>query len=162
MESCYSAATFEGGGRFFGGVAGFNHAELKNCYYDSVRAGSVTEAVGDADSDGTISGAVTGLKTDDMKGETAKDNMDGFDWSTVDWTLCSAPVTVDVIYYGDLAAPVVSFPNGTTVERGTMLAMYLVGGLMRSPRLRRKLGRKITEGMIGPYKRVLDRDPAEQ
>ena len=47
-------------------------------------------------------------------------------------------------------------------KRGTMLAMYLVGGLMRSPRLRRKLGRKITEGMIGPYKRVLDRDPAEQ
>ncbi len=42
-------------------------------------------------------------------------------------------------------------------KRGTMLAMYLVGGLMNSPKLRKKLGARITEGMIGPYKKVLER-----
>ena len=36
-----------------------------------------------------------------------------------------------------------------------MLAMYLVGGMMNNPRLRKKLGGRITEGMIGPYKKVL-------
>ena len=42
-------------------------------------------------------------------------------------------------------------------QRGKMLAMYLVGGLMRSPKLRGKLGAKITEGMIGPYRKVLEK-----
>lgn len=40
-------------------------------------------------------------------------------------------------------------------RRGTMLAMYLVGAIMNRPRLRRKLGGKMTEGMIDPYKKVL-------
>jgi len=40
-------------------------------------------------------------------------------------------------------------------RRGTMLAMYLVGGMMRSPRLRKKLGGKFTEGMTRPYRKVI-------
>lgn len=36
------------------------------------------------------------------------------------------------------------------------LAMYLVGLLIASPRLQRKLGGKMTEGMLMPYKKVLD------
>lgn len=36
------------------------------------------------------------------------------------------------------------------------LAMYLVGFLIASPRLQRKLGGKMTEGMLMPYKKVLD------
>ncbi len=45
-------------------------------------------------------------------------------------------------------------------RRGTMLGMYLVGGLMRSKKLRTKLGGKITEGMIGPYRKVLEKSKA--
>ena len=43
-------------------------------------------------------------------------------------------------------------------KRGTMLAMYLVGGMMNSPKLKKKLGGRITEGMIGPYKKIIERD----
>ena len=35
-------------------------------------------------------------------------------------------------------------------------AMYLVGGLMGSPRLRAKMGPQMTEGMIGPYRKMLN------
>lgn len=52
-------------------------------------------------------------------------DMQGFDWSRVAWTLSSEPVTVSVIKYGDLAAPQVSFPQGTTVERGQMLPLTI-------------------------------------
>ncbi len=45
-------------------------------------------------------------------------------------------------------------------RRGTMLAMYLVGGMMNNPRLSKKLGGKITEGMIGPYRKVLEQSDA--
>lgn len=48
-----------------------------------------------------------------------------FDWSQVSWTLTSGPVTVPVIYYGDLDDPEVSFPDGTTVERGELLRMLV-------------------------------------
>ena len=41
-------------------------------------------------------------------------------------------------------------------KRGRMLAMYLVGGLMNRPGLRKKMGRKITEGMTAPYRKVLE------
>lgn len=47
-------------------------------------------------------------------------------------------------------------------KRGTMLAMYLVGGMMNSPKLRKKLGGKITEGMVGPYQKVLDAADGEE
>ena len=39
---------------------------------------------------------------------------------------------------------------------GKMLAMYLVGSLMGNPKLKAKMGNKMTEGMLMPYKKVLD------
>ena len=38
----------------------------------------------------------------------------------------------------------------------TSLSMYLVGGMMNSPRLKRTLGSKMTDGMIAPSKKVID------
>ena len=40
-------------------------------------------------------------------------------------------------------------------RRFTMLAMYLVGALMSSPKLRAKAAGKIGEGMVAPYKKAL-------
>ena len=34
--------------------------------------------------------------------------------------------------------------------------MYAVGAMMNSPRLRKKIGAKMTEGMLMPYKKALD------
>ena len=45
-------------------------------------------------------------------------------------------------------------------KRGAMLAMYLVGSMMNRPKLRKKLGSKLTEGTIMPYKRVLEKADA--
>ena len=42
-------------------------------------------------------------------------------------------------------------------HRGTMLKMYLVGSLLANPKLKSKLGNKMNEGMIAPYKKVLDK-----
>lgn len=42
-------------------------------------------------------------------------------------------------------------------KRGRMMAMYLVGGMMKNKKLSKKLGSKMTEGMTGPYRKVLDR-----
>ena len=42
-------------------------------------------------------------------------------------------------------------------SRGRMLAMYLVGGMMRSKTLQKKAGGKMTEGMLMPYKKALDK-----
>ena len=39
----------------------------------------------------------------------------------------------------------------------TMLKMYLVGALISSPKLKSKIGNKMNEGMIAPYKKVLDK-----
>ena len=39
---------------------------------------------------------------------------------------------------------------------GRMLMMYLVGGLLASPKLKKKMGNKMNEGMLMPYKKVLD------
>ena len=41
-------------------------------------------------------------------------------------------------------------------HRGRIAAMYLVGGLMKRPKLRKKMGGKMTEGMTLPYKKVLE------
>ena len=41
----------------------------------------------------------------------------------------------------------------------TSWKMYLVGWLMNNPALKKKAGGKMTEGMIGPYKKVLDQKP---
>ena len=40
-------------------------------------------------------------------------------------------------------------------QRGTMMKMYLVGALLGSPKLQGKMGGKMTEGMLAPYKKVL-------
>ena len=44
-------------------------------------------------------------------------------------------------------------------RKGTTLAMYLVGGMMKNQKLRKKMGSKMTEGMLMPYKKVLDKTP---
>ena len=41
-------------------------------------------------------------------------------------------------------------------KRGRMLAMYLVGGLMSSPGLQKKMGNKMNEGMLMPYKKLFE------
>ena len=38
----------------------------------------------------------------------------------------------------------------------TMLKMYLVGALLSSPQVLSKMGNKMNEGMIAPYKKALD------
>ena len=43
----------------------------------------------------------------------------------------------------------------------TMMAMYLVGTMMNQPNLRKKLGNKMTEGMIMPYQKVLEKAEKE-
>lgn len=41
----------------------------------------------------------------------------------------------------------------------TMLKMYLVGALISSPKLKAKMGNAMNEGMIAPYKKLLDNLP---
>jgi len=41
-------------------------------------------------------------------------------------------------------------------KKGTILAMYLVGFLNSSPKLKAKMGGKMTEGMLMPYKKVFE------
>ena len=36
-----------------------------------------------------------------------------------------------------------------------MLAMYLVGGMMRNPKLKKKMNGKMTEGMLMPFKKII-------
>ena len=40
-------------------------------------------------------------------------------------------------------------------KRGMMLKMYLVGALISSPQIKAKIGNKMNEGMIAPYKKAL-------
>ena len=42
-------------------------------------------------------------------------------------------------------------------KRGMMLKMYLVGALISSPKIKAKMGNKMNEGMIAPYKKLLDK-----
>ncbi len=42
-------------------------------------------------------------------------------------------------------------------KRGTMLAMYAVGSMMSSPKIKAKAGNMINEGMVMPYKKVLEK-----
>ena len=41
-------------------------------------------------------------------------------------------------------------------KKGTILAMYLVGAMISNKKIKSKLGNKMTEGMLMPYKKVLD------
>ena len=42
-------------------------------------------------------------------------------------------------------------------KRGTMIKMYLVGALLSSPKVKAKMGNAMNEGMMAPYKKVLDK-----
>jgi multimeric flavodoxin WrbA len=42
-------------------------------------------------------------------------------------------------------------------KRGTMIKMYLVGALISSPKIKAKMGNAMNEGMIMPYKKILDK-----
>jgi multimeric flavodoxin WrbA len=41
-------------------------------------------------------------------------------------------------------------------KRGTMLKMYLVGALLASPKIKAKMGNAMNDGMLKPYKKLLD------
>ncbi len=41
-------------------------------------------------------------------------------------------------------------------QRGKMLAMCALGSLVRSPKIRSKMGNKMNEGMVAPYQKVID------
>lgn len=41
-------------------------------------------------------------------------------------------------------------------KKGTMLLMYLVGAMMGNPKIKAKIGNKMNEGMLMPYKKILD------
>ncbi len=47
-------------------------------------------------------------------------------------------------------------------KMGRVLAMYLVGGLMASPKVKGKMGNMMNEGMLMPYKGALDKARAEK
>lgn len=40
-------------------------------------------------------------------------------------------------------------------KKGTMLALYMVGSMMKNPKLQKKMNGKMTEGMLMPYKKVI-------
>lgn len=44
-------------------------------------------------------------------------------------------------------------------QRGKMLAMYLVGGMFSSPKIKSKMGNMMNEGMLMPYNKVLGIKP---
>jgi hypothetical protein len=41
-------------------------------------------------------------------------------------------------------------------QKGRLVAMYLVGALLSSDKVKSKMGNKMTEGMLMPYKKVMD------
>ena len=43
-------------------------------------------------------------------------------------------------------------------KKGTLVKMYLVGALISSPKIKAKMGNKMNEGMLAPYKKVLEKD----
>ena len=47
-------------------------------------------------------------------------------------------------------------------QRGKMMAMYLVGALLSNKKLKAKMGSAMTEGMLMPYTKVLDKAKKEQ
>ena len=42
-------------------------------------------------------------------------------------------------------------------RKGTIAGMYLVGAMMTNEKLRKKIGGRMTEGMLMPYKKVLEK-----
>lgn len=47
-------------------------------------------------------------------------------------------------------------------EWPTMLKMYLVGGLISNPKIKAKMGNAMNEGMLMPYKKLLEEDSAKK
>lgn len=47
-----------------------------------------------------------------------------------------------------------SFPKKHKVKTA---AMYLVGGMMKNQKIRKKIGGRMTEGMVMPYKAVIEK-----
>ena len=47
-------------------------------------------------------------------------------------------------------------------RKGMTMAMYLVGGMMKNKKLRKKMGNKMTEGMLMPYKKVMKNEQANR
>ena len=43
-------------------------------------------------------------------------------------------------------------------QKGTLIKMYLVGMLIANPKIKAKMGNKMNEGMIAPYKKVLEKE----
>jgi len=43
-------------------------------------------------------------------------------------------------------------------NKATILKMYLVGALISSPKIRLKMGNQMNEGMIGPYRKVIEKE----
>jgi multimeric flavodoxin WrbA len=58
----------------------------------------------------------------------------------------------DHIYYKKHG--VYDFPQK---QRSRMILMCLLGSMMRNPKIKAKMGNKFNEGMIAPYKKVLDK-----
>ena len=46
-------------------------------------------------------------------------------------------------------------------KRGTMIAMHLVGKLMSSEKMKKKAGNMMSEGMLMPYKKVLEKEESK-
>ncbi len=42
-------------------------------------------------------------------------------------------------------------------KKGTIMKMYLVGALLSSPKIKAKMGNKMNEGMLAPYRKVLEK-----
>ena len=42
-------------------------------------------------------------------------------------------------------------------QRGRMILMCLLGSLMRNKKIKAKMGNKFNEGMLAPYKKILDK-----
>ena len=47
-------------------------------------------------------------------------------------------------------------------KKGTILKMKLVGALISNPKVKAKMGNKMNEGMIAPYRKVLDNISSKQ
>lgn len=47
-------------------------------------------------------------------------------------------------------------------EWPTMLKMYLVGGLISNPKIKAKMGNAMNEGMLMPYKKLLEKNPKKK
>ena len=41
-------------------------------------------------------------------------------------------------------------------QKGKIMMMYLVGAMLASPKIKAKMGNKMNEGMVMPYKKVLE------